>query len=166
MKKEMWLSALFLSAMMLMFFASPVVADDKEPVSEDDVNEIAEQLYCPVCENVPLDVCPTQACADWRAVIREMLEEGKSSDEIIEYFSAQYGWSVLPMPPKVGLNWLIYVLPPAIILGTIALLLTVLRIGKRESKPLSNDAPLQESKNLGEYLAMIDRDLKDDAKNG
>ena len=26
--------------------------------SDDEVNAIARQLYCPVCENTPLDVCP------------------------------------------------------------------------------------------------------------
>src|SRR5260221_3230838 len=36
------------------------------PVTDNDVNRVARQLYCPVCENIPLDVCPTQACAQWR----------------------------------------------------------------------------------------------------
>ena len=30
--------------------------------TDDAVNKIAKQLYCPVCENTPLDVCPTEAC--------------------------------------------------------------------------------------------------------
>ena len=33
------------------------------PVTDDQVNAIAHDLYCPVCENTPLDVCGTQACA-------------------------------------------------------------------------------------------------------
>lgn len=163
MKKQFWLSALLISALILLIVASPAAADDIVPVNDDDVNEIAELLYCPVCENVPLDVCPTKACTDWRTVIREMLEEGKSKDEIIAFFSAQYGWSVLPMPPRVGLNWLIYILPPVIFVGVILLLVKLLRNGKSEKKveSFSNG-----SENLEDYLAIIDQDLKDKENNG
>ena len=38
-------------------------AQDTSPVTDDEVNALAQELYCPVCENVPLDVCPTRACA-------------------------------------------------------------------------------------------------------
>ena len=52
--------------------ASIVFAQDTFP-TDDDVNKIARQLYCPVCESTPLDVCPTEACRQWRDVIRTML---------------------------------------------------------------------------------------------
>ena len=55
--------------------ASIALAQERA-VTDDQVNAIAQQLYCPVCENVPLDVCPTAACAQWRATIREKLEAG------------------------------------------------------------------------------------------
>jgi len=166
MKKNLWFSALFITLFMLFYLVSPVAADDPVLVSDDDVNEIAEQLYCPVCENVPLDVCPTKACIDWRTVIREMLEEGKQNDEIIAHFSSQYGWSVLPMPPRVGLNWLIYILPPAIIMAGGVLLITLIRKGKTQSDQIPVETPSHDSKNLEDYLAIIDQDLKDKENNG
>ena len=91
-------------------------AQDSNPPTDDEVNAIARQLYCPVCESTPLDVCPTEACKDWREQIRVMLSEGKSEDEILQYFEDQYGARVLAEPPKQGFYWLIYLLPPAIIL--------------------------------------------------
>ena len=166
MKKRCWFSALFITVVMLFLLASTVAADDPVPVSDDDVNEIAEQLYCPVCENVPLDVCPTKACIDWRTVIREMLEDGRKNDEIIAHFSSQYGWSVLPMPPRVGLNWLIYILPPAIIMGGGVLLITLLRKGKSQSDRIPVKTLPHDSKNLEDYFAIIDQDLKDKENNG
>ena len=39
----------------------PAAAQENEPkkvVTDDDVNAIAKELYCPVCESTPLDVCP------------------------------------------------------------------------------------------------------------
>ena len=78
--------------LLLLILATAKTALAQQPTpSDDDINAIARQLYCPVCENTPLDVCPTQACAQWRALIRQMLAEGKSSDEIKQYFVENYG---------------------------------------------------------------------------
>lgn len=110
--------AFFLSVI----FVGSVLAQDTTPVTDDEVNAIAKQLFCPVCESTPLDVCPTEACRDWREQIRTMLSEGKSEDEILQYFTDQYGDKVRSTPPATGLNWLVYLLPPAVILiGAIVL---------------------------------------------
>ena len=79
-----------LAAFTAALFALPVVAQDGTP-SDDEVNKIAKQLYCPVCESTPLDVCPTEACRQWRELIREMLVEGRSEAEIKQYFVEQIG---------------------------------------------------------------------------
>lgn len=97
------------------------LAQDPEP-SDDEVNAIAKQLYCPVCENIPLDVCPTQACEQWRETIRDKLALGWNEVQIKQYFADQYGDRVLATPPARGLNWIIYVLPPvAILIGGVFL---------------------------------------------
>jgi cytochrome c-type biogenesis protein CcmH len=105
----------------LLFAAQPVSAQDSTPVvstvTDDQVNAIAKQLYCPVCENTPLDVCPTKACAQWREEIRVMLGEGKSEQEIKDYFVRLHGIRVLAAPPARGWNWLVYLVPPFAILG-------------------------------------------------
>lgn len=102
----------------------PVAAQETQPgsVSDDAVNAIAKQLYCPVCENIPLDVCGTQACAQWRELIREKLGQGWSEAQIKQYFVDQYGDRVLATPPARGLNWLVYIIPPlAILIGSFIL---------------------------------------------
>jgi len=81
------------------------------PVTDDQVNTIARQLYCPVCQNIPLDVCGTQACADWRQEIRAMLSEGLSGDEIMNRFAAKYGQRVLASPQRSGVNLAVWILP-------------------------------------------------------
>jgi cytochrome c-type biogenesis protein CcmH len=53
-----------------------------DDISDDEVNAIAKQLFCPVCENTPLDVCETQACKQWRELIRLKLSEGWTEPEI------------------------------------------------------------------------------------
>jgi len=97
------------------------------PVTDNDINRVAHQLYCPVCENTPLDVCPTQACAQWRATIGDKLAAGWSDQQILDYFVAQYGERVLARPSTHGLNVLVWVIPPLLVLGVGAVLWRFLR---------------------------------------
>jgi cytochrome c-type biogenesis protein CcmH len=136
-------------------------AQESEPVevTDDQVNAVAKQLYCPVCENIPLDVCPTQACAQWRGLIGEKLAAGWSEEQIKDYFVAQYGDRVLATPPARGLNWLVYLIPPlAIILG--AFILYRAMSSWRKPVPAS---PLPESGSTSpgdEYAARLEEELR------
>lgn len=86
--------------LLVIFGASTQAFAQGEEPTDDDVNRIAKQLFCPVCESTPLDVCPTEACRQWRDLIRQMLSEGKNEDEIKQYFVTQYGARVLAEPPN------------------------------------------------------------------
>ena len=118
MKQTFWLTILTVMILSLGSINAGY-AQDTQPntPSDDEVNAIAKQLFCPVCENIPLDVCPTQACAQWRDLIREKLSQGWSEDQIKTYFVDQYGDRVLATPPARGLNWLVYIIPPIAILA-------------------------------------------------
>ena len=107
-----------------------VVAQEEQP-TDDEVNAIAKGLYCPVCENVPLDVCPTLACKQWRDTIREKLALGWNQAQIEQYFVEQYGDRVLASPPARGLNWAVYLIPPAVFLLGGAVLVGAMRAWRR-----------------------------------
>ena len=120
-----------------LFQTAPVSAQKPTP-SDDQVNAIARQLYCPVCENTPLDVCPTTACHQWRELIRQMLAEGKSEAEIKQYFVDYYGARVLSEPPRSGINWLVYAVPPVAFIAGATLLFLAFRTWRRMGRePLS-----------------------------
>ena len=127
--------------------------------SDDQVNHIAHQLYCPVCENTPLDVCPTEACRQWRDLIRQQLSKGWTEQQIKQYFVQQYGVRVLDEPPQTGLNWLIYILPPVIILAGAFLLFRALRTwtkpGLASAASGSNNEAVKD-----EYIARLEEELK------
>lgn len=134
--------------------------------TDDEVNAIAKQLFCPVCENTPLDVCPTQACKEWREEIRSMLAEGKSETEIKQYFVDYYGARVLAEPPRTGFNWLVYVVPPIVIVAGAFILFRALRAW---SQPAAADAAPEVGAGSGEseaptsdddYIARMEEDLK------
>ncbi|UYN91763.1 MAG: cytochrome c-type biogenesis protein CcmH [Anaerolineales bacterium] len=148
--------ALILAACLLLAACagSPVVALAQGTPSADQVNAVAKNLYCPVCANVPLDVCGTAACAQWRGQIADLLAEGYSEQQVYDYFAAQYGQGVLAVPPARGLNWLVYLLPPAVILGAALLLGRNLRrwqqAAPNAAKPGKDD----------EYTRKLEEELK------
>lgn len=160
------LFVLLFAAFSSLFFvaqpAAPVLAQQPTP-SDDDVNAIASELFCPVCENVPLDVCPTEACRQWRDLIRQMLAEGKSEAEIEQYFVQNYGARVLSEPPRQGINWLVYIVPPAAFLAGVYLLFRAFQTWKRlAAAPLaeagSGSGPAAQSGD--EYAARFEEELK------
>lgn len=107
-------------ALLLLLLGLAITVQAQEPVTDDEVNEIAKDLFCPVCENTPLDTCPTQACQDWRDEIRQMLTEGRSEAEIQDYFVSRYGARVLSAPPREGFNWIVWILPvAAVVIGAV-----------------------------------------------
>src|ERR1043165_2372174 len=87
--------------------------------TDNDVNRIAKQLYCPGCESTPLDVCPTEAWRQWRELIRTMIADGKSDTEIKQYFVEHYGARVLAEPPNRLVTYLVPAV--AILLGAFIL---------------------------------------------
>jgi cytochrome c-type biogenesis protein CcmH len=149
------------NAMLMLFIlfglVTPVFAQSTTP-TDDDVNRIAKQLYCPVCENTPLDVCPTEACRQWRELIRTMLSEGKSEAEIKQYFVNQYGARVLNEPPN---RLITYLIPGVAILLGAAMLFRGFQMWMR---PVRAEAATGESEadavQQDEYVARLEEELK------
>ena len=135
-----------------------VSAQEPTP-SDNDVNRIAKQLFCPVCESTPLDVCPTEACRQWRELIRTMLAEGKSEAEIKQYFVEQYGARVLAEPP----NRLVSYLVPAV-----AILLGVLLLARGfqmwlKPSPTTDEEPVDAKPDApvtDPYVARLEEEIK------
>ncbi len=132
-------------------------------VTDDEVNTVAKDLYCPVCENIPLDVCPTKACADWRDEIRLKLNEGWTKDQIKQYFVDRFGDRVLGAPPARGINWLVYILPPVLILVGVYVLYRAFQ-SWRQIPPLqaeeSTASPTQAPQSQDEYMKKLEEQLK------
>ena len=135
-----------------------MVSSQGSTPTDDEVNKIAKQLYCPVCESTPLDVCPTEACRQWREVIRTMLAEGKSEAEIKQHFVTQYGVRVLNVPPN---PWLTYFVPGVVILlGALFLARGFqlwMRPGTTRNDPMKAEAEFVPQ---DDYVAKMEKELK------
>lgn len=145
------------------FLAVRVVSAQQPTPSDDQVNAIAKQLYCPVCENIPLDVCPTTACAQWRELIRQKLSTGWNQQQIKDYFVQQYGARVLGTPPAKGINWLVYVVPPLVIVAGFYVLYRALRSWRRPAEQANLPAPALPTEQAGaqdEYIKKMEDQVR------
>ncbi len=152
------LIGLFVLAAVLVV-AKVAFAQDGGPVTDDDVNQVAKQLYCPVCENIPLDVCPTQACTQWRATIREKLEAGWNEQQIKDYFAAQYGERVLAQPKTDGFSVLVWIIPPVAVLAGAFVLWRFLR-GSPRVEAVTATAPSESAGETDPYVARLEQELE------
>lgn len=169
-KPILW-NLLWLGIILVVFFfmVSSALAQESTPafpeISDDQVNAIAKQLFCPVCENIPLDVCPTTACAQWRELIREKLAAGWSEKQIKDYFVEQYGARVLGTPPARGINWLVYIIPPVAVLAGLYILVRALRTWKPpvgvSGTEVAGEAPGEKSEQApNDYVRRLEDELR------
>lgn len=130
-----------------------------DPPSDNEVNAIAKELYCPVCENTPLDVCPTQACEEWRQLIYDKLALGWDEEQIKSYFSEQYGDRVLAAPPARGLNLLVYIVPPLLFAGGVVILYRAFVSWRKDSPDV--EPPEESHLQDDEYIQRLEDELRE-----
>jgi cytochrome c-type biogenesis protein CcmH len=117
---------------LLIFSFGSSLAKDATPLAEDPVTEqrlisISEEMRCLVCQNESLAGSRSDLANDLRREIRTLIKEGKSDDQIRSFMVDRYGDFVLYRPPVKPITWLLWIGPFVILLIGIAGLLTYLR---------------------------------------
>ncbi|MFL6624518.1 MAG: cytochrome c-type biogenesis protein CcmH [Sulfurifustaceae bacterium] len=90
-------------------------ADVREADLDRQVQTIAKDLRCTVCQNQSIAESEADLARDMRQIIREQLVAGKSRQEIVDYFVARYGDYVLMKPPARGPGLFIWIGPLAVL---------------------------------------------------
>ncbi len=121
---------------------------------ENRVREIAHKIRCPTCQAMSVKESDAGLSLNMKQRIRELLEEGKSEEEILQFFVERYGEWILRSPKKEGFSLLLWTLPGLIILVTVLLLFQYLR-KKSISTVGINTNPLSD-----EEQRQIENDLK------
>ncbi|MEP7290519.1 MAG: cytochrome c-type biogenesis protein CcmH [Chloroflexota bacterium] len=145
----------------LLVAALPGFAQESgQPITFDQVNEIARQLYCPVCPNETLDTCQTQACIQWRDEIHDQLVSGESQQQIIDSFVRRYGDRVLGTPQDPALRTLSLATP--FLIAGLALAFGVVTFmrwrGRSAPEPLTKPSETAVS---DDYRDQLERDLQE-----
>jgi len=157
----------FLISILLMLACHGLMANEAAPLAEDPVVEqrligISEEMRCLVCQNESLAGSRSDLANDLRAQIRTMVKAGKSDAEIRQYMVDRYGDFVLYRPPVKPTTWLLWLGPFTILLIGIIGLFMYLRkrnIGM-DRRTLSDD----ENRRLDALLNTVETEFKKDPR--
>ncbi len=91
-----------------------------DPALETRAREISRDIRCPVCQGETIDDSNAPIARDLRIIIRERLVAGDSDAAVVDYIVARYGEGVLFNPPANGVNLVLWLAGPALLLAGIA----------------------------------------------
>jgi cytochrome c-type biogenesis protein CcmH len=95
---------------------------------DDQVYAIARQLMCPVCAGQTVAESDSSLAREMKDIIRQKLQAGEHSDQILRYFVGQFGESVLAEPRPGGVSLILYAAPPlALIVGLVIAIVFIRR---------------------------------------
>lgn len=83
----------------------------KDEAQEQQFRQLTEQLRCPKCQNNSIADSNSMIATDLRQKVYELMQEGKSQKEIVDYMVARYGNFVTYDPPLTPLTVLLWVMP-------------------------------------------------------
>ena len=121
MKKILFfLTALFCS---VSAWASIDVLNFTSPEQEKEYQQLTQELRCPQCQNNNIADSNATIAVDMRAKVFELLQEGKSKQQVVDYMVQRYGNFVTYGPPLTAATIMLWVLPLLLVLFGIVLVL-------------------------------------------
>jgi cytochrome c-type biogenesis protein CcmH len=90
---------------------------------ESRARRVGSQLRCPICRGVSIADSPSELAQQMMGVVRQQIAQGKGDDDILQYFEERYGQWILLKPKAQGINLVVWLLPPLVILGGGAVIL-------------------------------------------
>ena len=134
-------------------------AGEAQPMAQDPVIEqrligISEEMRCLVCQNESLAGSRADLAEDLRREIRGLIKQGKSDAEIMEFMVSRYGDFVRYRPPVKPLTWLLWFGPFVLLAAGVVIL--VRRV--RRSRPTATATTLDPQQRDKARLLLNDTD--------
>ncbi len=134
-------------------------AQTPEPAySESQAQGIDRMIMCPVCPAETIDQAQVEISFQMRQVVRDMLSQGSSRDEILDFFVERYGKDILAAPPKSGANLVAWLMPVGGVAAALVAVFFIIRSMTRREPVLATPRPVQDP-GLIPYLQLVDRHL-------
>lgn len=119
------------------------VAEFADAKQEQRYRLLLEELRCVVCQNQSLADSNAELAQDLRNEVRQMLDAGKTNQEIIDFLVSRYGDFVLYRPPFKSTTYVLWIGPLALLMLALGAMLYFIR---RQKRPLAGDnIPLTEA---------------------
>ena len=96
--------------------------------------ELTKELRCPMCQNQNIADSDAMIAADLRRKVYQLVNEGQSREQIIDYMKQRYGDFVYYQPPVNATTVWLWLLPVIFVLLGI-----VLVVRSRQQKPVTQD---------------------------
>ena len=111
------------------------------PEKEKVFHKLSEELRCLVCQNQNIAESNADLAKDLRLEIYNMLSQGKTEDEIVDFMVQRYGDYVLYRPPFKPMTWLLWLGPAIVFLFGLMFVVRYLKSQSSEEQPaaLSNE---------------------------
>ena len=120
--KKTWL---FLTALLFssVAFSSIDALNFTSPQQESDYHQLTQSLRCPQCQNNNIADSNATIAVDMRGKVFELLQEGKSKNDVVDYMVARYGNFVTYDPPMTASTLVLWIAPLLLVfLGVVFLL--------------------------------------------
>lgn len=134
--KKTWL---FLTALLFssVAFSSIDALNFSSPQQESDYHQLTQSLRCPQCQNNNIADSNATIAVDMRGKVFELLQEGKSKNDVVDYMVARYGNFVTYDPPMTASTLVLWIAPLLLVLLGLVFLLR--RKPKAQSAVKSQD---------------------------
>jgi cytochrome c-type biogenesis protein CcmH len=146
--------ALLLLALALALALGTATAKEAAPLAEDPVVEqrliaISEEMRCLVCQNESLSGSRAELAMDLRRELRTLIRAGKSDEQIREFMVSRYGDFVLYRPRVKPETWLLWAGPFILMISAVIVLVVYLR---RRNRAIGNLQLSDEEKQRADAL--------------
>ena len=98
-----------------------------DPKQQESYETLTKELRCLVCQNQTIADSNAELAGDLRRQVYEMLQQGKSEQEIIRFMTDRYGDFVLYKPPFEGKTSILWIAPVAFLLMGLITVFFVIR---------------------------------------
>jgi cytochrome c-type biogenesis protein CcmH len=125
-----WLRSLLLMIALIASIPAWAVQPDEvlpDATLEARARALSKELRCMVCQNQSIDDSDAPLARDLRLLVRERLQGGDSDGQVIDFLVARYGEFVLLKPRFTWHTALLWLGPPATLIGGMVVLLLVAR---------------------------------------
>ncbi len=138
-----------LTLLVALHMGGTVYANEATPLAQDPVVEqrlmgISEELRCLVCQNESIAGSRADLAVDLRREIRTLIHAGKTDTEIMDFMVSRYGDFVRYRPPVKPVTWMLWFGPFILLIGALAGLVHMVRRNQNTPPPPALDAAQRE----------------------
>ncbi|TDQ59657.1 cytochrome c-type biogenesis protein CcmH [Mesocricetibacter intestinalis] len=149
-KKTKGQKRIFSTALFSLFFSLQVSAaidalNFASPAQEADYHRLTQELRCPQCQNNNIADSNAAIAVDMRARVFELLQQGRSRQEVVDYMVQRYGNFVTYNPPLTAATLILWLAPALLLLCGLIFILRRKSSGGVKTADFAHSRTLEQS---------------------